>query len=104
MILGSYGAALVAAGNSRDFSVIQITNAVVRLAVLVLGVQHFGLLGVIAAPIVADALTYPIIVLFARRYKAWDARHDLVFFGIKAALAALILSLNWDQLPGLLPR
>jgi hypothetical protein len=52
------------------------------------------LMGAMLALGLAGLATHPLLVLLARRHKAWDATHDLIFFLSGFALAAVIYSAN----------
>lgn len=95
---GNYSVAILAAGNSRGFSTYQILSALLRTALIFLGVTYFGLVGVALAPAVASLLFYPVSVLLIRRYGAWLPLHDAVFILLALGFAALAVYVNWESL------
>ena len=66
------------------------------LAVLI-GIEMAGLGGALAAQGVALLALHPPIARLAHKHRAWDMRHDLTFFPLAAALAALVFVVNRGQ-------
>lgn len=92
----TYDQAALAAGDSRRFFVFSGSRAVIQVALLVLGITQFGLLGALVSLGISALLVYPVIVWLARVHGAWDMRHDLVFSTVGVALIVMALWLNWD--------
>jgi O-antigen/teichoic acid export membrane protein len=98
LIVTSYDSVLLANGRSDLHAICTVSNAVLRILALYLGIRSFGVLGAAVAPTVATLLHYPVLVWFIRRYRAWDPLHDAVFLGISLAIAALAFATNADVL------
>jgi hypothetical protein len=69
------------------FLVVALLAAVQTLAFLMGAMLALGLAGL---------ATHPLLVLLARRHKAWDATHDLIFFLRAPLKIALTLALLYD--------
>jgi len=50
----------------------------------------------VIAPGISYILIYPLIAVFAHRYKGLDLRNDALFFGLGLVISALALWLNLD--------
>jgi len=85
---------LLAAGESRAFAGFLVLSAVVRTGLMLIGVIHYGIPGVIGAALLAEFLVYPVLLALTRRYRAWDWRHDAAYAII--AVAILALALWWE--------
>lgn len=96
LIIGNYGASLLALGFSGKFAIMLICLALIQLATMVLGALNFGLLGVTLSPIVAMVLYYPVVVRFTKPYGAWVPRHDILFSIVAVVSIAVILWVNDD--------
>ncbi|MCP1169036.1 oligosaccharide flippase family protein [Limimaricola litoreus] len=92
----TYDQAVLASGRSRRFFALQATRAVLTLAGLAAGLAWGGLWGGLLGQGAAQLLAYPLLVAFARRERAWDPLHDLVFAAAGLVLAAICL---WVNLP-----
>jgi O-antigen/teichoic acid export membrane protein len=102
ILTGNYNNLLLANGNSRAFTLLLIVTAVLQTAALLIGVQAFGLMGAIIAPVISTALTYPLLIFLIWPYKGWDARHD-IFYGVLAILIAIVvLKVNETAIPQIL--
>ncbi len=94
LIFGAYSFILIANGNSKDYTILTSGAALVRMAALVLGIQQFGILGAIFAPIVVDLLTYPFQIYFIRRYRGWYGLYDVGLLLLSVLIAAAALWAN----------
>ena len=94
----TYDQAALAAGDSMRFFVFSGCRAVIQVALLLIGVTQFGLIGALVSLGVAMLLVYPVLVWLARVHGAWDVVHDLWAGGLGIALTALALWLHWDRL------
>lgn len=101
LIALTYDSAALAAGDSRGFFVLAATRAGLMMAGLMLGASHMGLIGALLGQGLAMVLAYPVVIWLARRHKAWDPRHDALFWGIGGAIAALSWWLNHTAILGL---
>jgi O-antigen/teichoic acid export membrane protein len=104
LITVAYDRAALAQGDSRGFFVVNGVRALVMVLLLVLLVPVLGIVGAALALVSAAALTYPLQVWLARRHGAWDWPHDLVGFGLVAALGVLACVLHADLLTDVIVR
>lgn len=100
----SYEKLPLAFGHSGRYAALTVTRSAVQFALLVFGVQNFGLLGAIIAPLLAWALSYPFLVFLARFYQGWDARHDALFIVLSLLIAVPVLWIYEDLVIALLTR
>ena len=98
IITASYDHLALAAGNSGRFAVIIITEAIIRTAILLFAAANYGVVGAALAPLAGAAVHYPVLIGLTKRYDAWSAAHDLVYFLIAGLLAAGVIWLNYDVL------
>lgn len=94
IVTNAYGTLFLAAGNSRDFTVLLIVMAIVQSLVLLFGVQSLGLMGAILAPAVATLVLYPLTAWLAQRHGGWEPLHDTVCLGVILLATALVLWVN----------
>ena len=78
--------AALARGDSRSFFVVVTATAALQVALILLGLDAFGVLGAVAAVGAAPLMTYPLLARVARRYASWDPAADAAFLAL--ALAA----------------
>lgn len=90
----TYDQSALAAGDSRSYFLLMALKAGVQTAAFLIGMELAGLWGALTAQGLALLALHPAIVLLARKHRAWDARHDLLFFAFAAGLAALALWTN----------
>ncbi len=90
----TYDQAALAAGDSKGFFVLVAIKAALMMAGLIIGATKGGLTGALLGQGLSLLLAYPVVVWLARRHKAWDMRHDLIFWTVAAAVAALALWMN----------
>lgn len=90
----TYDQSALAAGDSRNYFLVIALKAVLQTAAFFIGMETAGLFGALAAQGVALCVMHLPIIWLARRHRAWDARHDLIFFTLAAALAALVIWVN----------
>ncbi|KPP83953.1 MAG: Membrane protein involved in the export of O-antigen and teichoic acid [Rhodobacteraceae bacterium HLUCCA08] len=95
-IVISYGGLLLAAGDSLRFMIFMVSAAVINTTALVIGIRTLGVAGAVIAPGISYILIYPLIAVFAHRYKGLDLRNDALFFGLGLVISALALWLNLD--------
>ncbi|WP_170604447.1 oligosaccharide flippase family protein [Ruegeria arenilitoris] len=90
LIFGGYNFVLLANGNSRAFTILTCCSASFRMCALVIGIQHYGVVGAIVAPVIADILAYPFQIAYVNQYKGWYGLYDLglLAFGVLIAAAA----------------
>ncbi|GAA6177194.1 oligosaccharide flippase family protein [Sulfitobacter pacificus] len=99
----TYDQAALATGDSRGFFGVSLTKAVLSTGGFLIGVSLYGLYGAITGLGIALLLYHPFIVLLARRHKAWDGRHDLIFLPVAILLGAIAVWANWPDVKLLIP-
>lgn len=103
LVIGmGYDQAALAAGDSRNYFLLQAAKALVQTVLFLIGAEFAGLIGALAAQGLALALVHPLIIWLARRHGAWDALHDGVFALLALAVAAAALWLNQSAVLALL--
>jgi O-antigen/teichoic acid export membrane protein len=90
----TYDNTALAAGNSRAFFVYTASRATFQVTFLLIGVINFGLIGALIGLACAAMLTHPVLIWLSRKHRAWDPKHDLIWFGILICLATAVLWLN----------
>lgn len=94
IITAGHGTILLANGNSRDFTLLIILTAAIRTGLMLLGMELYGLSGLILMPLLGELLTYFYLLRLIRRYRAWDWRQDFGFLFFALVIAAV--ALNWN--------
>lgn len=90
----TYGLAAIAGGDSRGHFFLVAVTACLQMTGLWLGFEAAGLRGAFAGLGVALLAVHVACALLARKHKAWDPVHDVVFLGIAMTLGALALGWN----------
>lgn len=90
----TYDQSALAAGDSRNYFLLMALKATVQTIAFLLGMEHGGLWGALAAQGMALLALHPAIVVLARRHGVWDGLHDAVFLTLAAGLAGLALWVN----------
>ncbi|WP_037938395.1 oligosaccharide flippase family protein [Sulfitobacter geojensis] len=99
----TYDQAALATGDSRGFFGVSLTKALLSTGGFLIGVSLNGLFGAVTGLGIALLLYHPFIVLLARRHKAWDGRHDVLFLPLAVLLGALAIWVNWTDVQVLIP-
>lgn len=95
LVIGmTYDQSALAAGDSRNYFWVMAVRAGLQSLCFWLGAAQFGLKGALIGQFIAIAAVHPLIVWLARRHRAWDAQHDLMFGTLAAALVLAILHWN----------
>lgn len=102
LITLSYERLPLSAGRSGRHAFFVISRAIVVMGLSLFGVMHFGLAGVIFAPLVGWVLIYPLLIWTIRPFHGWDPRHDAIFALLSALLMAGLLVVHWDTVRPLL--
>lgn len=97
----TYDQSALAAGDSRNYFMVMALRAALQSLAFWLGAATHGLTGALIGQFCALVLAHGPIVWLARRHRAWDARHDLGFGLLAAAILALTLWWNWAAFSGL---
>lgn len=104
LIFASYDQLLLAAGDSRRFLTRVAASAAVQVALLILGIMVFGLIGAAVARGVTAIIVAPVLIQAIRRYGGWDPRHDLIAGAAALGIGALALWVNHDAIAYLLAQ
>lgn len=94
IILSSHDQLLLAVGDSQRFLTRVAASAVVQVALLIVGVMYFGILGAAVARGATALIVYPVLVTAIRRYGGWDPRHDAAYGAVALCIGALALWVN----------
>ncbi|GIT89312.1 oligosaccharide flippase family protein [Roseobacter sp. OBYS 0001] len=94
---GAMNAAL-SKGDSLRFMIMNVATATCQLALIYGAVQSFGVAGAALAIGVAPLLTYPLLVVFLRRYQNWDPLGELGLMGLGFTISAGAVWLHWDAI------
>ena len=97
-----YQNAVLGTGHGRDYFVLLGIKAVLVCGSIWLGLVYYGLLGAIVAQGVAMVLSYPFVVYFARKVKAYDPLFDLFMLAIAVVASGLAWWLYSDQITNLI--
>jgi O-antigen/teichoic acid export membrane protein len=97
----TYDQAALAAGDSRGFFVYSGSRAVLQTTGLLTGVMTGGLVGALFGMGLALVASHLVLIWLARKHRAWDGLHDVVFAGLALALGLTALWLQRDLLSGL---
>lgn len=90
----TYDQSALAGGDSRSYFLLMALKAGVQTIAFLIGMEMGGLWGALAGQGLALTLLHPAIVRLAVKHRAWDMRHDLLFFALAGGLVALILWVN----------
>lgn len=90
----TYDQSALAAGDSRNYFLLMALKAGVQTLAFLIGIEVGGLPGALAMQGVALIILHPAIARLAHKHHAWDARHDLTFFPLAIALAAVVFVVN----------
>ena len=90
--------AALAKGDSLRFMVMNVTNAVLQTALMYMLVMLIGILGAAIAIGLAQLISYPLLVVFMRKYENWDVRGDLLLLTMGLASTGLVCVLHWEEI------
>ena len=89
---------LLAEGNSRDFSILTVTQAVLTIVYLLAGFWLLGLFGILLVSGLRVITVYPLQQVFLSRHNGTDLRRDAVFTLVGLSLAVMAIWVNWEVL------
>lgn len=90
----TYDQSALAAGDSRTYFLLMALKAGVQTLAFLVGMETAGLWGALIGQGLALIALHPAIAGLAHKHRAWDGRHDLVFFTLAASLAGVVLWVN----------
>lgn len=96
----TYDQSALAAGDARCYFWVMAARAAAQSGAFLAGAAYWGLGGALAGQALAYLAMHPLLVWLARRHRAWDALHDVVFFSLAAALALAALWTNHAEIFG----
>lgn len=79
LVFNAYANLLLASGKSREFTFYVVVLGALQLALQILLIREYGILGATIAPGLAALLIYPLIAWLAHRENGWDPVLDLGF-------------------------
>lgn len=80
---------LLAAGNSRRLTWVLSCHAVFEITFIILGSLFLGTKGLVLGLVLAEFLTYPVLVFFIRPYQVWLPVLDISVFIVTAAVTLI---------------
>ncbi|MFV0277040.1 MAG: oligosaccharide flippase family protein, partial [Parahaliea sp.] len=89
---------LLAEGNSRDFSILTVIQAVLTIVYTLVGFWLLGLFGILLVSGLMVITIYPLQQVFLSRHNGTDLRRDTVLALVGLAFAALAIWVNWEAL------
>ncbi|MEO0749973.1 MAG: hypothetical protein AAFZ10_16555, partial [Pseudomonadota bacterium] len=92
----------VAKGNSYAMMMVNLSTAVIQLALLVFLAPQLGIIAAAIAIAAGPVLTYPVAAVYLRQYKTWDLWGDLMFCALSVAITSLALWMHWESIVALL--
>ena len=98
----TYDAAALAVGDSKAFFVVSLITAIFTIIGLLAGVWLGGLGGGLLGKLIGTLAAYPALIVMSRRFKVWDALHDIVFAALGSLLAITAIWWNWPDVKMLL--
>lgn len=101
VVLFSYTPVLLSANRSDLHAISTTVHAVLKVAILYVAIQHYGIVGAALTPIVSSILYYPVLIAMIRPWKAWDVRYDLLFLPLSVVVGMLGWWLNADAIAAL---
>lgn len=94
----TYDYAALARGDSKGLFQILLAKTATQTALFLLGAELAGLPGALIGLWLTHVLLYPLVVRLARKHKAWDPLHDLIFGLIGLTFSALALWVHRDSM------
>lgn len=89
---------LLAEGDSRNFSHLEIIRGFLKMGFLIGSFWLFGIFGVLITPFLIFLTTYPLQQYYLARFKGMDLGRDGIFMLVSLAVAAVAIWLNWNAL------
>lgn len=89
---------LLAEGNSRDFSILTVIQAVLTIVYMLVGFWLLGLFGILLVSGLMVITIYPLQQVFLSRHNGTDLRRDAVLALVGLAFTALAIWVNWEAL------
>lgn len=103
IVITSYGALLLAAGDAKNFFRINLYSAIVQTILMFVGVIYLGIFGVLLAQALALFVTHPMRIKHLRRAKGHDGWGDFMLMGGGFLITGGACWLHWDEVLRLIP-
>lgn len=98
----TYDQVTLASGDSRGFFMLNAFRALLLIVLQLSLVARYGIAGAPISYALATLFSYPMQVVLARRYGAWDIKHDIIMFTISGALVWGIWQVHGEALTAFL--
>jgi O-antigen/teichoic acid export membrane protein len=85
-------------GDSLRFMLMNVVTAACQAGFMYLGVKVYGIPGAAIAIAGAQLITYPLLVVFLRRYKSWDPLGDSLLMLGGFLMTGLAVWIHWDRI------
>lgn len=92
------GAVLLAAGDSRNFFVLNASTAALQTGLMFLMIRHLGIFAVVVAPTIATVLLNPFRIYLVRKHNGWDKWGDAALFTFGILATGLACWLHWGEI------
>jgi O-antigen/teichoic acid export membrane protein len=83
---------LIAVGNSYRMMIVQVTQSIIMIALMIIGGHFYGVTGLVLATAISDLINYPILVACIREYDVWLPWLDLACI---LSTALLVVGMLW---------
>ncbi len=98
----TYDYAALSQGDSRGVFILLLFKAAAQTSLFILGMEMYGLIGAFVGLWLSQILVHPVVIWLARRHRAWDPLHDVVYAAVGLLTTVLILQYHWAELDTLL--
>lgn len=102
LLINGYWPLLLAAGDSRTFTALRLTMAVLQTLALYFAIKAYGMVGAIIAPVLAMVAIYPLTARLVAARNGWDPLLDAGLALLAILIAALALWINDSALAEIL--
>jgi O-antigen/teichoic acid export membrane protein len=89
---------LLAVGDSKRFLLFSASYAIVQSALIIMGIQLFGVGGLAAGTLLTSFLLYPLLILLTRPLGAWMPLHDFGMFVLTFAFGLGACWINYQDI------
>ena len=89
---------LLAEGDSRSFSHLEIYRGFFKMGFLIGSFWLFGIFGVLITPFLIFCVTYPLQQFYLARFKGTDLLRDAMFMAVCLVVVGVAIEYNWESL------